>query len=57
MAKYTYTGSDERVFPTIAVTVKPGDSFDAPDNFSAPDVSATTQVAPTPTPTPTQESE
>jgi hypothetical protein len=53
MAKYTYTGSDERVFPTIAVTVKPGDSFDAPDNFSAPDVSA--QVAPTPTPK--QESE
>jgi hypothetical protein len=51
MAKYTYTGSDERVFPTIAVTVKPGDSFDAPDDFSANDISATAK------PTPKQESE
>ena len=51
MAKYTYNGSDKRVFPTIAVTVEPGDSFDAPDDFNAPDVSATAK------PTPKQESE
>ena len=46
---FTYTGTDERTFPSIAVTVNPGDSFDAPDDFSAPDVTAKKQTAPAPT--------
>ena len=36
--KYKYTGTDERVFPSLGVVVKPNDEFDAPDNFTAPDV-------------------
>lgn len=38
MASFTYSGSDERVFPTISVVVKPGEKFEAPDDFSAVDV-------------------
>lgn len=38
MATYKYTGEDERVFPTIGITVKPGDSFEAPSDFIALDV-------------------
>ena len=40
MAKFTYNGTDERVFPSIAVTVQPGDTFDAPADFSALNVLA-----------------
>lgn len=36
--KYKYTGTDERVFPSLGVVVKPNDEFDAPDNFIAADV-------------------
>lgn len=36
--KYKYNGTDERVFPSIGVTVKPGDEFDAPEGFVAVDV-------------------
>lgn len=35
--KLKYNGTDERVFPAIGVTVKPGDEFDAPEGFSHPD--------------------
>jgi len=38
--QFTYNGSDERVFPSIAVTVQPGDTFEAPDDFSAANVSS-----------------
>jgi hypothetical protein len=38
MMKYKYNGTDERVFPSIGITVKPGDEFDAPDGFVAIDV-------------------
>lgn len=38
--KFQYNGSDERVFPSLGITVKQGDTFDAPDNFNAPDVSS-----------------
>jgi len=38
--KYKYNGTDERVFPSLGVVVKPGEEFDAPDNFSAPNVVA-----------------
>jgi hypothetical protein len=33
MMKYKYNGTDERVFPSIGITVKPGDEFDAPEGF------------------------
>ena len=36
--KYKYNGTDERVFPSIGKTVKPGDEFDAPEGFVAADV-------------------
>lgn len=35
MAKYRYTGSDERTIPGLGVVVRPGEEFDAPDGFSA----------------------
>ena len=38
--KYKYTGTDERVFPTLGITVKPGEELDAPANFSALDVNS-----------------
>jgi len=38
--KYKYNGTDERVFPSLGVVVKPSEEFEAPDNFSAPDVVA-----------------
>jgi len=51
MAKFTYTGEDVRDFPTLGVTASNGDEFDAPDNFSAPDVSATKTTKATKAPT------
>ena len=35
--KLTYKGTDERVLPTLGITVKPGDEIDAPEGFSHPD--------------------
>ena len=35
--KLTYLGSDERVLPTLGITVKPGDEIDAPEEFAHPD--------------------
>ena len=35
--KLRYNGTDERVFPAIGITVKPGDEFDAPEGFAHPD--------------------
>jgi hypothetical protein len=35
--KLKYKGTDERVFPTLGITVQPGDEFDAPEGFSHPD--------------------
>jgi hypothetical protein len=53
--KFTYNGTDERTFPTLALVVKPGDSFEAPDDFSMANVSAAkaTPVTPVADPTPT----
>jgi len=31
--KYTYNGDHEREFPTLGLTLKPGDTFEAPKNF------------------------
>ena len=36
--RYKYNGTDERVFPSLGILVKPNEEFEAPDNFSAPDV-------------------
>ena len=36
--KYKYTGTDSRVFPTLGITVKPGEEFEAPDKFDVPNV-------------------
>lgn len=48
--KYKYNGTDERVFPSIGKTVKPGDEFDAPEGFVAVDViSASTKPSVTET--------
>jgi hypothetical protein len=38
MATFVYNGEEPAIFPTIAVTVNPGDSFDAPDDFVAENV-------------------
>ena len=35
--KLRYNGTDERVFPALGITIKPGDEFDAPEGFSHPD--------------------
>jgi hypothetical protein len=48
MATFTYKGEDERTFPTIGVTVKPGDTFEAPSDFDAPDVLQIKTVKATP---------
>ena len=37
--KFKYDGSDERVFPTLSLVVEAGDTFEAPDDFNAPDIS------------------
>jgi len=47
MATFIYNGEDEREFPSISVTVKGGDSFEAPDDFTAPNVSPKSNKAKT----------
>lgn len=39
MVKYRYTGSDERVFPTLGLTLQPNQEFEAPEGFKSTDVS------------------
>jgi len=38
--KYKYIGTDERVIPSLGIIVKSGEEFDAPEGFSAADVTA-----------------
>jgi hypothetical protein len=40
VASFTYNGEEELVFPTLGVTVKKGDTIDAPADFSNPNFSA-----------------
>ena len=40
MATFIFNGEQGVVFPTIALTVQPGDFFDAPDDFVAEGVTA-----------------
>lgn len=35
MVKYRYDGEAERVFPSVPITVKKGDEFEAPAGLSA----------------------
>jgi hypothetical protein len=49
MAKFTYTGEDERTFPTLGITVTKGTEFDAPDDFVASNTKKTTKATPAPT--------
>lgn len=54
--KYTYTGEDERVFPTLGITVTQGDSFDSDEKLDLPYLTTGKTTAPaveTPTPTDT----
>jgi len=52
--KYKYNGTDERVFPSLGVVVKPGEEFDAPENFNAPDVTTAGTFKPAPKATTTE---
>ena len=45
--KLTYNGTDERVFPTLGITVKQGEQFDAPEGFSHPDCESAGAAKPT----------
>jgi len=46
--KVTYIGTDERVFPTLGLTVKPNESFEVPEDFNSALVT-TGAVKPIPT--------
>jgi hypothetical protein len=50
--KLKYNGTDERVFPSLGITLKPGDEFDAPEGFAHPDCTAPGFSKPAATPTP-----
>ncbi len=39
MARYTYNGEVDLVFPTLGLVAKQGDSFDGPDGLTAPGLS------------------
>lgn len=49
MGKFRYNGTEERVFPTLGITVSPNEEFDAPDGFIAADVTAATSGKPSKT--------
>jgi hypothetical protein len=53
MMKYKYNGTEERVFPSIGITVKPGDEFDAPEGFDVAHVVPAGSKTSTPQPTET----
>jgi hypothetical protein len=47
MAKHKYTGEYEVTFPSISKTVKPGEIFEAPEDFKAHKVTPVKQTKPT----------
>jgi len=58
MAKYKYTGTDERVFPTLGIVVNPNEEFDAPDDFNAYNVDTiSAKISSKPTITPSAPSD
>jgi hypothetical protein len=55
MATYQYNGDDVREFPTLKLTVKPGDTFESADEVISANVtlaSATKKTTPTPSAAP-----
>jgi hypothetical protein len=40
MAKFQFNGEVAVVYPTLGLTVQPGDVFEAPDGFDAPFITA-----------------
>jgi len=53
MATYQYNGDDVREFPTLGLTVKPGDTFESADEVISADVtlaSAPKKTTPVTTP-------
>jgi hypothetical protein len=58
MAKYKYTGTDKRVFPSLAIVVAPDEEFEAPDDFNAYEViSVSAKISTKPVTITPQESE
>ena len=53
--RVTYKGTDERVFPSLGTTVKPGDVIDAPEGFSHPDFTVGGDIKPSFTTAPKEE--
>ena len=47
--KVTYIGTDERVFPTLGLVVKPNESFEVPADFNSALVTTGAVKQPTPT--------
>jgi hypothetical protein len=52
MATYQYTGDQEVVFPSLGVTVKPGDTFDAEDGIVAANLTLASKKSTPVTPAP-----
>ena len=48
MSKYQYNGDEVREFPTLGLTVNPGETFEAPSDFDAPDVLQVKTIQATP---------
>jgi len=53
--KLTYKGTEERVFPSLGITAKPGDVIDAPEGFNHPDFISGGDTKPSFTPAPKSE--
>lgn len=50
MSNHRYTGEDERYYPTLALSVSPGDVVTFPDGVAAPDDGRWTDAAADATP-------
>ena len=50
MATYQYNGDDVKEFPTLKLTVKPGDTFESADEIISADVTLASSKKTTPTP-------
>jgi hypothetical protein len=50
MATYQYNGDGVREFPTLGITVEPGDTFESKDEVISADVTLATATKKIPTP-------
>jgi hypothetical protein len=50
MATYQYNGDEVKEFPTLGLTIKPGDTFDSKDEIISADVTLASAPKKTPTP-------